>query len=165
MGAEAGLLMSVIGIGVNAYGAYREGQDASEASKYNAEIARQQAKMAEEAGALDASRHRKQMSRLISGQKAAYAGSGVELTGSPLDAMIYTAAEGELDAQIIEYNAKVKSMGYMSQAIYDERLSDIYRKEGLYRAGSTLLTGATQIAGDYFGYGYKKPKKQSAGGY
>jgi len=159
------LTMGVVGAGISAYGAYSEGQDAAEASRYNAEISRQEATLAEASGALDASRQRKQVSRLIGTQKAGYAGAGVELTGSPLDVMINTANEGELDAQIIEYNAKVRSMGAMSQANYDEKLAGIYERSGVFKAGSTLLTSASNIGTNYFGVGYKKPTKKQEGGY
>ena len=151
MGIETALLATaVIGMGVSAYGSYREGQDAAEASKYNAQVSREEAQMTEASGALDAERQRKQVSRLIGTQKAGYAGAGVELTGSPLDAMIYTAAEGELDAQIIEYNTKIKARGAMSQAEYDEKLAGTYQRSGLLKAGGTLLTQGSQIGATYY---------------
>lgn len=165
MGVESALLATaVIGTGISAYSSYREGQDAAEASRYNAEISRQNASMVEASGALDAARQRKQVSRLIGTQKALYGGAGVELTGSPLDVMINTAAEGELDAQIIEYNTKVKSMGMMSQAAYDEKLAGIYERSGIFKAGSTLLTQGSQIALGYMG-SPTSPKAESIGSY
>jgi hypothetical protein len=154
MGADPvslGLMaVATIGAGVSAYGSYREGQDAKAASQYNANVAREQAAMIEQSGAMDASRQRKQVSRLIGTQKAGYAGAGVELSGSPLDAMIYTAAEGEMDAQIIEYSSRIKSQGLLSQAKYDERLGDIYARSGMVRAGGTLLSQGTSIASQYY---------------
>jgi len=165
MGIETALLATaVIGAGVSAYGAYREGQDAAEASRYNAQISREEAKMTEDSGALDAARQRKQVSRLIGTQKAGYAGAGVELTGSPLVAMIYTAAEGELDAQIIEYNTKIKARGQMSQADYDDRLAGVYSRSGMIRAGGTLLTQGAQIGASYYNPA-PKAKTQTDTGY
>ena len=163
MGADPvslGLMaVATIGAGVSAYGSYREGQDAKEASQYNANVAREQAGMIEQSGAMDASRQRKQVSRLIGTQKAGYAGAGVELSGSPLDAMIYTAAEGEMDAQIIEYNAKVKARGMMSQADYDEKLGDMYARSGTMKAAGTLLSSAASIGSMY------NPSPASTSGY
>ena len=147
---EAALLTTaVVGAGMSAFGQYREGMDAGEASRYNADISRQSAEMTETSGALDAERQRKQVSRLVGSQKAKYGASGVELTGSPLDVMIGTATEGELDAQIIEYNTKVKARGYQSQAEYDEKLAGIYERSGIIKAGSTLLTQGAQIGAGY----------------
>lgn len=163
MGVEAALLAtSVIGAGMQAYGSWREGMDASEASKYNAEIARQtserEATMVEASGALDASRQRKKVSRLVGTQKAQYGGAGVELTGSPLDVMINTAGEGELDAQIMEYNTRVKAstLRYQGQAqgAYDEKLAGIYERSGTTNMVSTLLTQGATI-----GSGYLTPAK------
>jgi hypothetical protein len=165
MGVESALLTTaVIGAGISAYGSYREGQDAKEASLYNANVARTNAEMnatmIEQSGALDASRQRKSISRLIGTQKAGFAGAGVELTGSPLDVMINTAAEGELDAQIIEHNTKASALsaryGGASQAAYDEKMAGIYERSGNFRAGSTLLKAGAEI-----GSGYLSSKKTS----
>jgi hypothetical protein len=151
MGIETALLATaVIGTGIQSYGAYREGQDAKEAAKYNASVAREEAGMIEQSGALDAERQRKQVSRLIGTQKAAYGAAGVELTGSVLDTMINTAAEGELDAAIIDYNAKTRARGAMSQAAYDEKLAEIYGRSGTTKAAGTLLTSAASLGAQYY---------------
>jgi len=164
MGMEGFLLTAgLVGMGIQAYGNYREGMDAAEASRYNADISRQSAEMTERAGALDAMRQRKQVSRALGTQKAQYGARGVEWTGSPLNVMIESATEGELDAQIIEYNSKVKAAGYMSQASYDERLADIYRRSGLYKAGSTILTQGANIGLNYYG-GYNTGALKSSDG-
>lgn len=156
MGIEGALLAtSIIGVGLSAYGSYREGQDAAEASEYNAKIAQEESALTEQAGALDVSRQRQQVSRLIGTQKAITAGSGIELTGSALDVMINTAAEGELDAQILEYNTKVQASRFRSQSARDLELARASRTSGIFKAGSTLLTQGSRIATDYFGYGYK----------
>lgn len=188
MGLETALLATtIISAGVSAYGQYQEGQDAAQASRYNADIARQNADitrqnaelnagMIEQSGALDASRQRKQVRRLVGTQKAGYAGAGVELTGSPLDVMINTSAEGELDAQIMEYNTKVKAISTRyagaSQAAEDERLASIYgiqagnqERSGMFRAGSTLLTSASQIGSSYFAPSSSATKIGSYTGY
>ena len=158
MGIESALLIStVVGIGISAYGSYREGQDAAEAATYNARIAREEAALTEQAGALEASRQRSQISRLIGSQKAITAGSGVELTGSALDVMINTAAEGELDAQIIEYNTKVQASRFRSQSTRDIERAGAARTSGALKAGSTILTQGSKIGTDYFGFGYREP--------
>ena len=141
----------------SAWGSYQEGQSAKEASDYNARIERQNAEMSasmvEQSGALDASRQRRDVSKLIGTQKAGYAGAGVELSGSPLDAMINTAAEGEYDAQIMEYNTRAKATsiryGGASQAAYDEKMGNIYATSGTMKAGSTLLTQGSKIGTSY----------------
>lgn len=164
MGAASGTVltvMAVAGMAMQAYGQYQEGQDAKKASEYNASISRQEAELARQSGALDAERQRKQTGKIVGTQKTQYGASGVELTGSPLDVMIETAAEGELDARIIEYNANVLAAKGMSQAAYDEKLAGIYERSGMMKAGSTLLTQGSKISSDYIGYGYKKPETRS----
>jgi len=145
-------LISLMGMGISAYGQYREGMDAAEASRYNADISRQnaerEAQMVEQSGAFDALQQRKQ-NRILSGtQKAAYGASGVELSGSPLDVMIQTAGEGELDANIMEWNYRNKAQAIryagQSQAYQDEKAGDTYAASGMSRVGATLLTSASK---------------------
>lgn len=158
MGIEGALLATtILGVGISAYGSYREGQDAAEASEYNARIAREEAALVEQAGALEVSRQRTQVERLIGSQRAITAGSGIELTGSALDIMINTAAEGELDAQILEYNTKIQASRFRSQSARDLELAGASRVSGVLKAGSTILTQGSKIGTDYFGFGYREP--------
>lgn len=168
MGAEYALVAGLIGAGISSYGAWQEGQDAKKAAEYNASVARQESQMIEQSGALDASRQRKQVSKLVGRQKAAYGASGVELTGSVIDTMMDTAAEGEYDAKVIEYNTKVRSIGALSQAEYQDRLAGIYERSGIIKAGTTLLTQGANIGTNYYGYQFKKKQQESnnqKGGY
>jgi len=153
-----GSAIAVIGTAVNVYGAYTEGQDAQRASEYNAKVAEMNADVAVQSGALDAARFRRGTREAIDTQRAGYAKAGLEFTGSPLTVMIDSQIEGEIDAQIIEYNARAKAGGYKSQAEYDRHMGDLYAKSGMFKAGSSLLTGATNIAVNYAGYGTSKGK-------
>ena len=158
MGVETALLITaMVGVGVTAYSQYKEGQDAAEAAKYNAKVSRRNAELEavaiEQSGAVEASQKRKEIKRLISTQKAKYGAAGIELTGSPLEVMIGTAAEGELDAQIIEYNAKREAYatryGAASQGIQYERAAEAYQTSGTLKAASTILTSASKIRKEY----------------
>ena len=164
IGVESALLItSIIGVAVSAYGNFREGQDAAEAGEYNARIGREEAALTEQAGALQASRQREQVSRLIGAQKAITAGSGIELTGSPIDVMMDTAAEGEFDAQIIEYNTRIQAARLRSGSTRDIELARASRTSGIFRAGSTILTQGSRIGTDYFGFGYRQPTSVKTG--
>jgi hypothetical protein len=153
-------LMSLVGSAISAYGSYKEGQDAKEASNYNAAISRQnserEAQMVEQQGTFDVAQKTKEARRFSGTQKASYGASGVELSGSVLDTMISTANEFELDKNILEYNSKVKAQslryGGSSQANYDQKLGDMYATSGLLKSGSTLLTAGSKVYADYKGY-------------
>lgn len=159
MGIETALLATaIIGAGISAYSQYKEGQDSAEAARYNAEVSRRNAEMSatmiEQSGALEVEQKGKEARTFLGTQKAKYGGLGVELTGSPLDVMIGTAANFELDKQIIEYNTKANALktryGGESQAGYDEKLASIYETSGTLRAGSTILTSASKIGSQYY---------------
>jgi hypothetical protein len=130
--------MAIAGALTSAYGSYREGQDAKEASNYNAQVARTNAEMSasmvEQQGTFDVAQKAKEARRFSGTQKAGYGASGVELSGSPLDVMINTAGEFALDQNIMEYNTKVKAQslryGGASQAAYDVKMGNIYATAG-----------------------------------
>lgn len=164
MGLETAALITtgiatLAGTGMSIYGSIKEGNDAANAARRNADTARMQAKNIEAAGALDAQRQRKQAESLYKRQKALYGASGVTFSGSPMAVMLDTAAEAELDAQIGEYNTKINRNQALSQADYDDYQAQVYSQAGLFKAGSSLLTGASNFATNYMGYGYKKPSK------
>jgi hypothetical protein len=85
--------------------------------------------------------------------------------------MINTAAEGELDANIMEYNYKAKAYATRfsgaSQATYDEKLGNMYATSGMFKAGSSLLTAAGNMYAQGSMASAKTPAKApaKAGGY
>ena len=98
--------------------------------------------------------------RKMGAQRAAFAGSGVELSGTPSGVIADTKAEGERDALTIRANAAREAWGLQTQA-----QDTLYRGSTAYSSGlaqaegteagakfgatSTLLGSATQAYGGY----------------
>lgn len=151
----AALTLAAIGTGMQAYGTYQEGKAESEANKYNAEIMRQKAKDAAEAGEKEKQKAALQNKQLLGRQMAQLAANGVELTSdSPLEIFQQTAEWGERDRQEISDNTAREVWGYNTQASLYDAASKNAKRAGKIGAFSTLLGGSANLlfnGGDIFG--------------
>lgn len=133
----------------NAYGQYQTG-------KYNAAVAKENAKLAEISaqdavtrGEADVSQYRTQINQLRGRQRAAIGSANLELSGSPLDLLVDTATVGELDVQTIRNNAARDAFGFRTQGLNYRAQGRLDRFAGNAGATGTLLTGAAQSYGLY----------------
>ena len=182
MGATLSTISTIAGIagtGMQIYGAISQGQQQKQAEDYNAQVARQQAEayrnklpiieyqkeVVTEKGKLEEYRKRRAARFLRSEQVALYGKAGVQLTGSPLEVIIDSASQAELDIMIDKYNtrldlynldieaynAEVGARRAESEAQYKSYLGKQYQREGYFKAAQTLLTSASGYAMKYGG--------------
>ena len=133
-------------------------------SNYQAQVARQNqmiadgyAQRAEQQGRVDEQNQRFKTQSLIGSQRAALASQGSDIdSGSPLDIVGDTARAGEFDALTVRNNAALKAYGYRVQAFNtaaDAHRADLQAANTMaalpYSIGSSLLSGAKSIAGDW----------------
>ena len=141
----APLLISGVGMGLNALSTWKAGNQAeqaglaeqkakeSQAGLYdlNAKIAETQAKDTLAAGQIEESRFRQGTRALISTQRTQFAGGNVDVGyGSAVDVQADTAYMGELDALAIRTNATRAAWGYQVQAVDLQKRAAITRQEG-----------------------------------
>jgi hypothetical protein len=151
--AAAGYAITAIGAGASAYGQVQQGHDQARMAAYNAKLAERNAKIAKENATYEARQKRKETARLIGKQRALYSKSGVTMEGSPLDVLQETAAQGEMDALMIERGYAQQGAAYTSQAQLARMRAAGYKRQGYWGAGRTLLTSGGRIIS---GYGGKK---------
>ena len=142
-----------IGTGMSAYGQIQQGKSQAAQAEYNAKLAKRNAKAAKENAVYEARQKRRGTARLIGKQRALYAKAGVTMEGSPLDVLQETAAQGEMDALMIERGYAQQETAYKSQAKLAKMRARNYKQQGYLAAGSTLLTGGGQMMGGYGGKG------------
>lgn len=165
--AIASLVAAGAGAATSAYGSIQQGRAQSAQADYqsavgrnNAIIAEQQARDAEERGAAAETAQRRQTAQLAGHQRAAMAANGVDLSsGSPLDILGDTAQFGELDALTVRSNAAREAYGFRNQGAQftadagAAKLAGKNAKSASYiSAGSTILTSAGQMAGNWSRY-------------
>jgi len=131
---------NLLSTGLQAYGAFSQGKAEQQAYEQSADLITQSA-------ALEKEKITREATIMQGTQRAAYARSGVKISGSALDVMLNTASNYEYDKMIVDYNAKLQSsqQRYYGQQAYSQ---------GMFKVGQSLLSyGANAFSG------YKIPTK------
>lgn len=149
-------IMTAASAAISGYGQYQAGQAAKAQGEYQAAVARNNQimsnRLAEDArnrGALEEARHRQKVARLAASQRVAFAASGLETaSGSPLDTIVGTFVEGEVDAQIIRQNAEREAIAHefrgqnaMAEGALARMAGQSRAQTAMFQAGGTLLSG------------------------
>jgi cytochrome c biogenesis protein ResB len=147
-------------------------------ARYQAQVADQNRVLADKAaddalerGKEEEARHYLRLRQMLGEQKAGFAASGVDTGfGSAADIQAETLALGEDDAQTIRENATREAQGYRisaanygSEAAAQRAQASAAGTAGLFNAGATILSGATQF-GQYRAQ-YGKPSGSKSGAF
>ena len=135
-----GVIMSTLAIAATATGQITQGIQANRASQFNAAVSRANAQAIRQSADLDIYRQKKTARRLKGAQIAGYAKAGVRLEGSPLEVLLDSASEAELDMMITDYNARVGIAQAEAEAKQYERAGKVALRQGLFAGVKTLLT-------------------------
>ncbi len=134
--------LQAIGLGLNIFGAIKEGREQSDEASLQADLEESRA-IAEGARTADLEAHRrKQAARTVGAQKADYAHAGVRQEGTPLLVLQKTLLDAEEDVLRIKATGEAKTFGFKTQA---KRFRDIGRqkKDSVFgKVGSSLITAA-----------------------
>ena len=153
----------------NANLAEMQGKETNIANEYNAAVARANAEAIKASSEIDIQRQIKAKGQLRGTQVAGYGAAGVKLEGSPLNVLIDSAAQAELDIAITQFNAKTsatqaeyqaKEFGRQgqaamalssTQAAQQRQIGKYYITQGWMGGTGTLLSSAADF--------YKPSKK------
>lgn len=164
--------MQFVGTMMSSYGQLQEGRASAAESNYkaqiasnNAIIANQNAEAALDKGRADVRDVKRKTRQIIGLQRAELAAQGFDVgEGSSIDILGDTAALGELDVLRIQADAENRALNFKRQAdsFTAQGRLDIFagRNEetaGRIDAASTLLTGASKVGSDFL---KKKPKRK-----
>ncbi len=164
-------------IGLTVLSTYQSMQAARANADYQANVAEQNAKIAERqaiaagvAGADEQRRIREHGRDVSAAQKVAFSANGLDIgAGSPLQVLADTAYLSEMDAQTSRYNTAWKMWGLNEQARSYRDQAAAARAEGSNAAKASLLTGISSIAKQYRTFGNNIPSssvdKSGFGGY
>ena len=141
---------SVLSAAVTAYSSYAQGQAASQAARYNARVAEQQAESARQAAAADAETRRRQLDRVLGTQRARYGASGViPSEGSPLLVMMESEEEAALDVARVRHGGAAAAHGLGLESSILRRQARQASRAGFLSGTSALLTGVSSGASLY----------------
>jgi hypothetical protein len=128
-------------------GAMSAGRAAQSQSNTQAEILRRQAERERQIGESNAKVQREKNKRLAAKQMALLDATGQDAgTGSALLVQQELAEEGEFNARLIENNAAAQISSLNEQRVLQQMKGSAARKSSLFKAGSALLEGGTNIA-------------------
>lgn len=162
LGSAAGTF-GAISTGLSVGGSILGGIAGNRAANYQAAVANNNAQIMKlnedsslEAGQNAESQQRLKTGALIKEQKAVQGASGVDVAvGTPFDVRAGAAAQGELDAQTIRYNAARQAYGYgvEAQNYKDEAKADKATAKqaligGILGGASSFFGGASSMAGN-----------------
>lgn len=164
MAAMTSLALMGAGAASGAIGAFYSAKTQKSSLNAQANIAEQNARIAELGAQIELMRGQREeqssrlrTAQLKSAQRTALAANGVDLgEGSALDVLTATDVFGEIDANTIAANAIRSAWGYRTQStnLQSEALMKRATAKGVspgMSAFSSLLGGASQVAGTWYG--------------
>ena len=132
---------------LSAKGQLDAGAAARRAGNAEGDLLEKNADRVEEMGEYTAFRHNMKVKKVLGAGRAAYAASGVTMSGSAMDVMRESAVEGERDRLTILYNARVKADTMRDQASIARYRGEAAQAAAQYKAAGTVLSGAGSIFG------------------
>jgi len=121
-------------------------QSAQATAEYNAQVAENEAVLLARAKRDEEETLRQQSDRLIGTQRLMTAASGVQMTGSPLQALADTYFSTAMDAAMIQYAGDIEQVQKQSEAALTRAEGGARASALKYQAYGSLLSGAQQSA-------------------
>jgi len=143
----AGVALSAVGGIMGAMGQAQAGKDAQKAEEYNAGVLRANAQAVQLANKYEIAQIDAYKKRFLSQQQAGYGASGVKSSqGSPLDVMIDSAANFEMEKMLSKYNAQTQAAQQQNEANQRIKMGKAAVRAGNAQATSTLLSTGAKTA-------------------
>ena len=132
---------------MSAVGTARQAQSQAQAKNYEAEVAAQNARIAQQQGEAAAELQAKEAQRKIGAMVAQYGAAGVDVSsGSPADVLADSVRSATLDNLTTKYNYQLKALDYTNQSNLDSDSASYYRTSGYFNAASDAVGTGSKIA-------------------
>lgn len=145
-GGSGGGGVSWLGTALQAFGAAKEGMDASSALKYNSGIYAEEARTAAAQGYEQEAQTRRQTAGELGREEAAAGEAGAGYGGSTGRMIGQSALNAELDALNVRYKSQLQKWAYNAQS------ANLANEAGTVRTGGFLKAGAALLRGKAGGY-------------
>lgn len=153
--------MGVVSSNQQAKAAKAQSEYQAKVAKRNAEVAQANADMKRQEGIEEARQTRMKNLQRIGAQQTAMAANGIDVSsGTALDVVADTAAQGELDALTNRYNAETQALAYERQAnnFTNQSNLDLFAGQNAYKSGMANAVGTglkglaatTSVAADWY---------------
>ena len=149
-------VVMAIGAGVSAVGSLLGGQAAMAAGSYqqsiaerNAGVYEDKAEQALEIGERNVATFNKAFNKVLSSTESAYIGSGVRLSGTPLEILEHNLAEAEIERMNIMYDAKVQNYDFKEQAVMARMQGEVAMFQARSQRTASYLNAAGTLVNVY----------------
>lgn len=168
------MALAVAATAFQAVNAYSQGQQQKQTAKANANIALQNAEIADRASqdalqrGADAASQEKIKARIANATLRTQAAAGGLLadTGTPMDLQTQNTGAGELNSLIVSNNAQRESYGFKLQKVGAINQANLFKTEAKTAGINSILAGTSALvtgAANYGNFGFfKKPEYGSA---
>jgi len=154
--AVTAISLAVVSTGLSVYGQMEAAATAKKVGKYNAKVAENQALQTEMDAAENIRRQRIANRKAMSMQMGKFAKAGVVINeGTPLELLSESAATLELEVQDYNRNARVQGQNLRAQGAMSIYTGNQQAQAYQIGAASTLLSGASSVAGMGYNMGTK----------
>ncbi len=162
-GVVAAIAVAVVAALGSAYAAYSQGQAQSQAARYNAKVAGNQAINAQNAAAVESQIRREHYKHQMASQRAAIGASGIQADeGSPLLVQVDSAEQASLDLARVKYAGDVQASNYGAEQNLQKYYAKQATRSGYIGAGTALLQG---VSAGYTGGSYAGSAAKAAAAY
>ena len=151
--------LSLIGTAVSAYGSYQQGKAEQATAEANAQIYEAQARNIQEQQKIVAGQYRTKANVLRGQAVTSAARNGLRISGTTANSISQSIMELQIDNSYQQYNlATQRQEAFNNAALQRYQGKQAYRS-GLFKAGATALSGAS----DFYNKYWKTPTTSSSG--
>lgn len=140
------LAMTAASTALSAAGSIMQGRQADKAGRYQQMEYARQAEADQTASGFEATREFEKNRRLQAAGIVQTAGSGLALTGSPIEALSANAVENQLDIDAIRFGSQMRQNTLNMQGHLARYKGQTAKQAGYLGAATTVLSGATSMA-------------------
>lgn len=140
--------LMAVSTAMSAVGAIREGNATDAAARAQAQATEQQAQGVRNRAQFDIAQERRAQRQALGQQVAQFGSQGTALIGQPIDLLADNAKQAELALQAIRFEGEIAARNQENQAALTRFRGRQARSDGVFKAGTALLSGATKIAGN-----------------
>lgn len=142
--------LSLIGTAASAFGSYQQGKAEQAQAEANEQIYEAQAKNIQEQQKIVAGQYRTKANVLRGQAVTSAARGGLKISGTTANSISQSIMQLQMDNSYEQYNLQAKKQEAYSNAALQRYQGKMAYSNGLFKAGSTVLNGASDFYNKYW---------------
>lgn len=151
--------LNLLSTAVSAYGSYQQGKAEQAQAEANAQIYEAQAKNIKEAQKITAEQYRSKANVLRGQAVTSAARGGLKISGTTANSISQSIMQLQMDNSYEQFNLQTKRQEAYNNAALQRYQGKVAYSNGLFKAGATVLNGAS----DFYNKYWKTPTTSSSG--